>query len=87
MFWAAANPGTGRTHLAAHVIDKLGQFQLERSYSSFRVGNESARTLGSSRRSIAYWMTMSNAFIREKLIGLHEEGSIFDKDDAATIWT
>ena len=87
IFWVAANPGTGKTYLAAHVIDELDQFQLECSYYFFHIGNKSSRSLGNFLRSIAYQMAMSNAFVREKLVGLCKEGSTFDKDDAATIWT
>ena len=87
IFWVAANPGTGKTHLAAHVIDELGQFQLECSYYFFHIGNKSSRSLGNFFRSIAYQMAMSNAFVREKLAELCQEGSTFDKDDAATIWS
>lgn len=87
IFWVAANPGTGKTYLAAHVIDELDQFKLECSYYFFHIGNKSSRCLGNFLRSIAYQMAMSNAFVREKLVGLCQEGSTFDKDDAATIWT
>ena len=87
IYWIAANPGTGKTHLAAHVIDELGQFQLECSYYFFHFGNKSSQSLGHFLRAIAYQMAMSNAFVREKLVELREEGSTFDKDDAATIWT
>ena len=87
IFWVAANPGTGKTYLAAHVIDELHQFQLQCSYYFFHIGNKSSRSLGNFLRSIAYQMAKSNAFVREKLVGLCEEGSTFDKDDAATIWT
>lgn len=87
IFWVAANPGTGKTYLAAHVIDELGQFQLECSYYFFHIGNKSSRSLGNFLRSIAYQMAMSNAFVREKLVILCKEGSAFDKDDATTIWT
>lgn len=87
IFWVTANPGTGKTYLAAHVIDGLGQSQLECSYYFFHIGNKSSRSLGNFLRSIAYQMAMSNAFVRERLVGLCEEGSTFDKDDAATIWT
>lgn len=87
VFWVAANPGTGKTHLAAHVIDELGQFQLECAHYFFHIGNKSSRSLDNFFRSIAYQMAMSNAFVREKLVRLSEEGVTFDKDDAATIWT
>ena len=87
IFWVAANPGTGKTHLAAHIIDEFGQFQLECSYHFFHIGTKSSQYLGNFLRSIAYQMATSNAFVRERLVGLCKEGSTFDKDDAATIWT
>lgn len=85
-FWVYANPGTGKTFLAAHVVDELHQFQLECASYFFHIGNKSSRSLGNFLRSIAYQMAMSNAFIRDKLMGLCQEESTFDKDDAATIW-
>lgn len=87
IFWVTANPGTGKTYLAAHVVDGLVRFQLECSYYFFHIGNSSSRSLGNILRSIAYQMALSNTFVREKLVGLSEEGSTFDKDNAATIWT
>ncbi len=87
IFWVAANPGTGKTYLAAHVIDELGQFQLECSHYFFHVGDKASRSLGNFLRSIAFQMAVSNAFVREKLVDLYNEGFTFDKDDSATIWT
>ncbi|KAI0839441.1 NACHT and WD domain protein [Hypoxylon sp. FL0890] len=87
IFWVHANPGTGKTYLAAHIVSQLRQFQLECAYYYFHVGNKSSHSLGYFLRSIAYQMAISNATIRQKLISLHEDGSSFDLDDARTIWT
>ena len=87
IYWVSANPGTGKTFLAAHVVDELGQYQLERAYYFFHVGNKASQSLSNFLRSIAYQMAISNAFIRDKLFELCREGSTFDKDDAATVWT
>lgn len=87
VFWIYANPGTGKTFLAAHVKEELSQFQLECAYYFFHVGNKTSHSLGDFMRSIAYQMASSNASVREKLLELHYEGSAFDKDDAWTIWT
>ncbi|KAI9759059.1 MAG: hypothetical protein M1835_000474 [Candelina submexicana] len=46
IFWVAANPGTGKTYLAAQVKDELAHFQLECSYYFFHIGNESSQSLG-----------------------------------------
>ncbi|KAG8531678.1 uncharacterized protein KY384_003310 [Bacidia gigantensis] len=87
MFWVTANPGTGKTYLAAHVIDRLAQLQLAYSYYYFHVGSKSSRSPSHFLRSTAYQMAKSNALVREKLMGICEEGSIFDNEDATTIWT
>ncbi|ROV96972.1 hypothetical protein VSDG_04162 [Cytospora chrysosperma] len=87
IFLVHANPGTGKTFLAAHVKEDLSQFQLECAYYFFHIGNKTSHTLGDFMRSVAYQMASSNAFVREKLLELYYEGSAFDKDDAWTIWT
>jgi hypothetical protein len=87
IFWVHANPGSGKTFLAAHIVDELALFKLECAYYFFHVGNKASRSLGDFLRSIAYQMAMSNMSVREKLVELWQEGSTFDKDDAATIWT
>ncbi|ROV92565.1 hypothetical protein VMCG_08917 [Cytospora schulzeri] len=87
VFWVYANPGTGKTFLAAHVKEELCQFRLECAYYFFHVGNKTSHTLGDFMRSIAYQMASSNASVRERLLELYQEGSTFDKDDSWTIWT
>ncbi|KAI1455463.1 NACHT and WD domain protein [Annulohypoxylon moriforme] len=86
IFWVYANPGTGKTYLAAHVVSQLRQFQLECAYYYFHIGNKSSQSLGDFLRSIAYQMASSNASIRQRLTSLYEEGSSFDLDDARTVW-
>lgn len=86
IYWVRANPGTGKTYLASHVIAELQNFWLGCAYHYFHVGNENSRSLGGCFRSIAYQMAISNAAVREKLVRLREDGSTFDKDDSLTIW-
>ncbi|RYP87389.1 hypothetical protein DL770_004801 [Monosporascus sp. CRB-9-2] len=86
-YWVHANPGTGKSFLAAHVVSELQEFKLECSYYFFHVGNKTLCSLAHFLRSIAYQMAVSNALIREKLVALQQEGSLFDIDDARAIWT
>ncbi|KAI0886353.1 NACHT and WD domain protein [Annulohypoxylon maeteangense] len=87
IFWVHANPGTGKTYLAAHVVSQLCQLQLECAYYYFHAGNKSSKSLGELLRSIAYQMASSNESIRKRLTSLYEEGSCFNADDSRTIWT
>lgn len=86
VFWIYANPGTGKTHLAAHIIDELGHFGLECAHYFFHFGNRTLQSLADFLRSMAYQMANSNAAVRDRLVALVEGGSTFDKDDARTIW-
>ncbi|KAI0600589.1 hypothetical protein F4775DRAFT_544625 [Biscogniauxia sp. FL1348] len=86
IFWIYSNPGIGKTFLASHIVEELTQFGMECAYYFFHFGNKTSRSLGDFLRSIAYQMALSNAAVREKLIGLYEDGSTFDTDDAVTIW-
>lgn len=85
IFWVSANPGTGKTFLASHVVDELIQFQLESASYFFHVGNKSSN-VAHLLRSIAYQMANSNAAVRHKLLELYEEGLTFDKDDAPAVF-
>lgn len=87
LYWIHANPGTGKTFLAAHVAAELREFKLNCSYHFFHVGNIASQSLGYFLRSMAYQMSVSNSLIREKLVAMVEEGMSFDPDDYRTIWT
>jgi len=83
LYWVSANPGTGKTVLAGHVVSHLKEFNLQCSQHHFHAEN---RTLGAFLRSMAYQMAMSNASIRDMLTRAHQDGLTFDQDDSRTIW-
>jgi hypothetical protein len=87
IFWVHANPGTGKTVLASHVISQLQDFQLQCAYYYFHAGDKNSRSFGPFLRSIAYQMAASNSTIRETLFKLRQESVTFDLDDTRTIWT
>ncbi|KAK4154703.1 hypothetical protein C8A00DRAFT_42579 [Chaetomidium leptoderma] len=74
VFWVHANPGTGKTILASHVVSRLQDFRLECAYHYFRSGDTTSRSLGTFLRSIAYQMAVSNAAICDKLLMLAQDG-------------
>ncbi|OTA96815.1 hypothetical protein M434DRAFT_392501 [Hypoxylon sp. CO27-5] len=86
IFWVYANPGTGKTYLAAYVMSKLQNFQLECASYYFHAGGESSSSLAHCLRSIAYQMAIANADFRQKLVSLNEQTRSFDLDDAHMIW-
>jgi chromosomal replication initiation ATPase DnaA len=86
ILWVHANPGTGKTFLAAQVTAELQEAQVECAYYYFHAGDKTSQSLGDFLRSIAYQMAMSNADIREKLAKLWQEKLTFDLDDDQTIW-
>ncbi|OIW25313.1 hypothetical protein CONLIGDRAFT_622861 [Coniochaeta ligniaria NRRL 30616] len=83
LYWVSANPGTGKTVLAGHVVSHLKEHNLQCSYYYFRMED---RTLGGFLRSIAYQMAMSNASVRDMLLRAYEDGLTFHEDDSRTIW-
>lgn len=84
--WVHADPGTGKTVLASHVVSKLQELKLECAHYYFHVGSKAASSLGDCLRSLAFQMALSNAAIREVLLQAWADGSTFDPDDATTIW-
>lgn len=87
IIWVHANPGTGKTILATHVITELQELNFECSYYYFHVGSKASRSLGELLRSIAFQMALTNAAVRQKLVQLCRDGSTFDVDDDRSIWS
>lgn len=81
-----AQPGAGKTALAAHVVAQLKEKNLSCSHHFFQSGNDQEQSLAGLFRSIAYQMASTNTVFRNELLRLHNEGSTFAMDDARTIW-
>jgi hypothetical protein len=87
IFWIHANPGSGKTVLASHVVTLLQDSQLESAYFHFHFGNKSSSSLSAFLRAIASQMASHNSSIREKLHEIHQEGLGFNLDDSQMIWS
>ncbi|OAQ98411.1 hypothetical protein LLEC1_06234 [Akanthomyces lecanii] len=87
VFWVHASPGSGKTYLASYVQSQLESTRLQCAYYYFHVGIQTSRSLAPFLRSIAYQMATTSTLVRDKLYKLYQDGSIFDMDDAWTIWT
>jgi pimeloyl-ACP methyl ester carboxylesterase len=86
IYWIHANPGTGKTVLASHVIARLQELGLACAYHYFHINKKASRSLEDFLRAMAYQMAVSNATIREMLLTLCHEGATSDKDDSRAIW-
>lgn len=87
IFWVQASPGSGKTCLTSYVQSQLESTKLQCAYYYFHVGNQASRSLAPFLRSIAYQMALCSTAVREKLYKIHQDGSVFDVEDAWTIWS
>lgn len=83
-FWLTGRPGTGKSTLAGHVVNYLGDSRC--SYYFFKYKDYQRSSLSSFLRSIAYQMAKSSHSVREKLIEISVETSHLDKNDFRSLW-
>ncbi|KAI1635845.1 hypothetical protein F4809DRAFT_642075 [Biscogniauxia mediterranea] len=67
IFWMYANPGTGKTFLASHVIDEHAQFGMEHAYYFFHCENRTSSSLSGFLRSVAYQMAFTDAAVLDAI--------------------
>ncbi|CAH0027950.1 unnamed protein product [Clonostachys rhizophaga] len=85
--WVHANPGTGKTVLAAHVVKQLQELDFECASHYFHLGGRASQSLAYFLRSIVFQMAAQNTVICEKLLNLCDETSLPDLDDGRSIWS
>jgi hypothetical protein len=86
ILWVQAQPGAGKTVLAAHVASRLTEDGKQTSSYFFHYGKETSHSLNDMLLVLAYQMSLNNANIREKLTELCEEG-LQIQQHAYTMWT
>ncbi|CAG9978525.1 unnamed protein product [Clonostachys byssicola] len=84
--WVHANPGTGKTVLAAHVVKQLQDFKFDCAYHYFHIGGKASQSLAYFLRSLAFQMAAQNTVIRDRLFNLCNETTLPDLDDSRSIW-
>jgi hypothetical protein len=87
IYWVTANPGAGKTVLAAHIISQLEEFGLEHAFHHFHVGKKASQSLAGFMRSMAFQMAVTNAAVRDVLAKLFTDCSTLDEDDAHAVWS
>ncbi|KAI1125662.1 NACHT and WD domain protein [Nemania abortiva] len=86
IYWVNANPGVGKTVLAAHVVSHLTESNLLCVFYHFHIGKRALQSLAGCLRSVAFQMATLNASIRTALLNLREESLMVDLDDARAVW-
>ncbi|KAB5572683.1 NACHT and WD domain protein [Coniochaeta sp. 2T2.1] len=86
IYWVTANPGAGKTVLAAHIVSQFQEYRLPHASFFFQFGKKTTQSLAAALRSIAYDMAKSNTAVRDLLFKLQEDGMTMDHDDARAIW-
>jgi len=86
LYWISAQPATGKTVLAGHVITELQAESRDCSYYFFKHGQKGRNTLSAMLRSMALQMAFIHPIVRKELYNLQEYNLAFDKDDERVVW-
>ena len=84
--WLSGQPATGKSILAAAVIENLEDLNLDCCYYFFHHNDTTKSTLSSCLRSLALQMALINIKIRQKLIDLIADDVHFELNDDRAIW-
>ncbi|KAI9784880.1 MAG: hypothetical protein M1816_000575 [Peltula sp. TS41687] len=86
IFWLNGNPAAGKSVLSGHVINHLGEYNLNCSYFFFKHGTTSKSSISDCLRSLAYQMAVGSTEVRGKLLELEADGVVIENNDERTIW-
>ncbi|RAL05419.1 uncharacterized protein BO80DRAFT_499067 [Aspergillus ibericus CBS 121593] len=85
-YWLRGEPASGKSTIAAYVIQYLEASGKECAYFFFKDGSAGKSQIASLLCSLAYQMAVTNQEIRERLIELCESNVVFDRKDERSIW-
>ena len=86
VFWLSGNPATGKSFLAAYVVDHLKNLNAASSYYFFKEGDKVKSVLSKCFLSLAYQTALTNVSIRENFLAMDEDDIQLDKEDYRAIW-
>lgn len=86
VLWIIGRPGTGKSVLSSHVVDRLLAADMFCSSFFFKNENSGKTSLSDCFLSLAYQMARHDDAIRDSLSQLMEEEPAWDKSDALTVW-
>ncbi|KAG8161461.1 hypothetical protein KVR01_008448 [Diaporthe batatas] len=84
-YWLSGEPATGKSTLAAHVVNYLEHSNKDCSYFFFRNLHTGKSTVADMLLSLAVQMARTNTTIRERLLEMHDSGTL-DHQDERSIW-
>ena len=85
-YWLSAQPGTGKSVMAAHVIRNLESFNANCSYYFFKHNDTKLASLSQCLRVLAYQMALGDFRIRHQLLTMEENGVRFDRENDIVVW-
>lgn len=86
MLWLTGRPAAGKSVLSSHVVTELQLSGSLCSYFIFKDGKSDKSTLSDCFRSLAYQMSLQDAFIQESLLKMAENATSWDRSDETSIW-
>lgn len=86
IYWISAQPATGKSVLAGHVITYLQNFGLDCCYYFFKHSNKGQQSLSGMLRSLSYQMALLHPAVRQTLVSMQEYSEQYDKNDERAVW-
>ncbi|KAL2280910.1 hypothetical protein FJTKL_12218 [Diaporthe vaccinii] len=85
-YWLSGEPATGKSTLAAHVVNYLELCNKDCSYFFFKHLHTGKSTVAEMLRSLALQMARTNTIVRERLLEMYDSGVTLDNKDERAIW-
>ena len=85
-YWLCGEPATGKSTVAAHVIDYLEHRNEQCSFFFFKYGDSTRSTMASMLLSLAWQMASASGAVRQALMALCRDEEPLDKADERSIW-
>jgi WD40 repeat protein len=86
IYWIHAQPATGKTVLAGHIITQLQDDDRDCCYYFSKHGQKGRNTLSAMLLSFAFQMALIHPTVRQVLANMQEYSVAFDKDDERVVW-
>ncbi|MCJ1438602.1 hypothetical protein MMC27_007992 [Xylographa pallens] len=86
ILWCQGRPGSGKSVLAAFVVQHLQNLNYNCSFYFFRFGDQTRRTVSGFLQSIAYQISDGVPDFRRRLLQLIDDGLNITKASSKSVW-